>query len=279
MTYSIERARQDLGRRLREIRRSAGLTGVQLAELLAWSQSKISKIETGRQAPEATEIAAWTRICGREDQAADLATRLTELESMWVAWKDQLHHGHSGIQARIANQEKQVRVFRGYEPMLVPGLFQTPDYARAVLESASRKNRSTSDVEDAVQRRIQRQDVLYRRDKSFRYLVSEAALHHRRGDRDTMAAQMDRLITLSRLSNVSFGIIPFDSSPPYLPNHGFWIQDETTVVVETISAELTLTHDVEVEQYLHVFQMASSGACFNDKARALLGRAAKQASA
>jgi hypothetical protein len=49
------------------------------------------------------------------------------------------------------------------------------------------------------------------------------------------------------------------------------------VVVETISAELTLTHDVEVEQYLHVFQMASSGACFNDKARTLLGRAAKQA--
>jgi transcriptional regulator with XRE-family HTH domain len=65
VTYSIERARQDLGRRLREIRRSAGLTGVQLAEQLAWSQSKISKIEIGRQAPESTEIADWTRICDR----------------------------------------------------------------------------------------------------------------------------------------------------------------------------------------------------------------------
>jgi hypothetical protein len=139
---------------------------------------------------------------------------------MWVAWKDQLHHGHSGIQARIASQEKQVRVFRGYEPMLVPGLFQTPDYACAVLESASRKNRSTSDIDDAVQRRIQRQDVLYRRDKSFRYIIAEAALRHRRGDRDTMAAQMDRLITLRRLSNVSFGIIPFDSSPPTCPTTG-----------------------------------------------------------
>lgn len=277
MTYSIERARKDLGRRLREIRRSAGLTGVQLAELLAWSQSKISKIETGRQNPESAEVVDWTRACGREDAAADLVSRLTELESMWVAWKDQLHHSHSGVQARIAREEKQVRVFRGYEPMIIPGLFQTPDYARAVLEAANRKNGSTSDIEAAVQQRIHRQDVLYRRDKSFRYIIAEAALHHRRGDRETMAAQMDRLITLSRLSNVSFGIIPFDSSPPYLPNHGFWIRDESSVVVETISAELTLTHQSEVEQYLHVFQMASSGAHFNDKARALIGHAAKQA--
>ncbi|WP_433699168.1 helix-turn-helix domain-containing protein [Nocardiopsis sp. CA-288880] len=277
MTYSIDRARQELGRRLREIRRSAGLTGVQLAELLAWSQPKISKIETGRQAPEAAEIANWAQACGRADEAADLINRLNDLESMWVAWKDQLHHGHSGIQARIASEEKRVRVFRGYEPTLIPGLFQTPDYARAVLEAANRKNRSTSGIEDAVQQRIQRQEVLYRRDKSFRYIVAEAALHHRRGNRDTMAAQMDRLITLSRLSNISFGIIPFDSSPPYLPNHGFLIRDETSVVVETISAELTLSHKIEVEQYLHVFQMTASGACFNSQARTLIGNAAKQA--
>ena len=278
MTYSIDRARQDVGRRLREIRRSAELTGVQLAELLSWSQSKVSKIETGRQTPSTAEIRDWARVCGRKDATGDLITRLNELESMWVAWKDQLHHGHSGIQTRMALEEEHVRVFRVYESMIIPGLLQTPGYARAVLEAANRRDGSAASIEDAVEQRMRRQELLYRRDKRFRFVVAEAALHHRRGDRDTMTAQMDRLLTVAELSNVSLGIIPFDSSPPYLPLHGFWVQDNTSVVVETVSAELTLTHQSEIEQYLHVFQMASAGARFNSEARSLISGAVKRSS-
>ena len=100
-------------------------------------------------------------------------------------------------------------------------------------------------------------------------------MRHRRGDRETMAAQIDRLVTASTLSTVSLGIIPFDASPPYLPLHGFWIHDDDSVVVETISAELTLTHQSEVEQYAHVFTMASSGARFQGQARETLKRAAE----
>ncbi|MEV6820900.1 helix-turn-helix transcriptional regulator [Nocardiopsis dassonvillei] len=276
MTHSIDRARQDLGRRLREVRRSAELTGVQLAELLSWSQSKVSKIETGRQAPNTGEIRDWARVCGRKDATDDLVNRLNDLESMWVAWKDQLHHGHGGIQARMALEEEHVRVFRVYEPMIIPGLLQTPGYARAVLEATNRRDGSTFSIEDAVEQRMRRQEILYRRDKRFRFVIAEAALHHRRGDRDTMAAQMDRLVTVAGLSHVSLGIIPFDASPPYPPLHGFWVQDETSVVVETVSAELTLTHQSEVDQYLHVFQMASAGARFNSQARSLISHAARR---
>lgn len=277
MSHSIERARQDLGRRLRETRRSAGLTGVRLAELLSWSQPKISKIETGRQVPSAAEITAWTRACGLPQLTDDLVTRLNDLESMWVDWKSQLHGGFGGIQSRMASEEERVRLFRVYEPMIIPGLLQTPGYARAALEAAVRKNGSPSfDIEDAVEERLRRQEILYQRGRRFRFVISEAAVCHRRGDRDTMAAQIDRLITASTLSHVSLGIIPFDSSPPYLPLHGFWIHDDDSVVIETVSAELTLTHRNEIEQYAHVFTMASSGALFQGRARELLKNAAER---
>lgn len=275
MTYSIDRVRHDLGRLLREVRKSAGMTGTQLAERLAWSQPKVSKIETGRQTPSAAEITAWARACGNTDVADSLIGRLNDLESMWVEWKRQLHGGLGGIQSRLALEEERVGLFRVFEPMIIPGLLQTPGYARAILESVNRKNGSPASVEDAVEQRMKRQDVLYRRGKRFHFLVSEAAVRHQRGDWGVMAGQVDRLITASGLSNVSLGIIPFDVSPPYLPLHGFWIQDDTSVIIETISAEITLTHQSEIEQYLHVFRMASSGARFNGEARAILSRAAK----
>lgn len=276
MTYSIDQARQDLGRRLRDIRRAAGLTGVRLAELLSWSQPKVSKIETGKQTPGPAEIEAWTRACGRPDESVRLLRRLDELESMWVAWKDQLQEGHGGIQARLADSEEHIRVFRVYEALIVPGLLQTPGYARAVFEAANRKNETGSDVGDAVEQRIRRQEILYRRDKHFHFVLAESALWHRRGASDTMAAQMDRLITVSELPNVSLGIIPFDSAPPYLPLHGFWIKGEGSVVVETISARLSLTHESEIRQYLRIHEMAGAGARFGDGARALISRAAKR---
>ncbi|MFI6577589.1 helix-turn-helix domain-containing protein [Nocardiopsis sp. NPDC050513] len=272
MTHSIERARRDLGRRLRELRVSAGLTGMRLADRLEWSQSKVSKIETGRQAPTSEDISAWTRVCGAPETSVDLFARLRDLESMWVEWKEQLAGGLGGIQSRMVAEEEQVSLFRVYESMIIPGLLQTPEYATAVLEMASRRNGTAIGLAEAVEQRMRRQEILYRRDKRFQFLIAEAALHHRRGDQDTMMEQIDRLISVSGLSNVSVGIIPFDAPPPYLPLHGFWVQDEDSVIIETASAELTLTHRSEIEQYLRVFEMASAGARFNDRARAVLHR-------
>ncbi|OLT27882.1 transcriptional regulator [Nocardiopsis sp. CNR-923] len=275
MTHSIERARRGLGQRLRKLRGSAGLTGNQLANQLGWSQSKVSKIETGRQAPSPEDVAAWVRACGAPEAHTDLLARLRNLESMWVEWKEQLGGGLGGIQSRIVTEEERVSQFRAYESMIIPGLLQTPGYAAAVLEMVSRRNGTAIGLAETVEQRIRRQEILYRRDKRFHFLIAEAALHHRRGDRDTMIEQIDRLISVSGLSNVSVGIIPFDAPPPYLPLHGFWVQDEDAVIIETASAELTLTHRSEIEQYLHVFEMASAGARFNDGARELLHRATR----
>ena len=59
--YSVLEARKALGKRLRELRRAAGLTGRQLADALSWPPSKVSKLENGRQTPSDDDVRAWTR--------------------------------------------------------------------------------------------------------------------------------------------------------------------------------------------------------------------------
>src|SRR6266545_2947205 len=112
---SVQQARQALGLRLREIRRDAGMTGRQLAELLAWPPSKISKIETGRQTPSDEDIHAWTRATGAENAAEGLLASLHTLELQHAEWRRQLRAGLNHHQAELADLDTKMRVFRAFE--------------------------------------------------------------------------------------------------------------------------------------------------------------------
>src|SRR5918912_4533435 len=83
---NVHEARTALGKRLRELRRHAGLTGTQLAESLSWPQSKVSKLETARQTPSADDIRAWTRATGSDSQTDELLTALHTLEAQHAEW-------------------------------------------------------------------------------------------------------------------------------------------------------------------------------------------------
>nr|WP_281381957.1 DUF5753 domain-containing protein [Nocardiopsis mwathae] len=191
---------------------------------------------------------------------------------MYVEWKLQLRGGFDGIQKRIAHEEKECSLFRIYEPMIVPGLLQTPDYAGAVFQSASRMDRTPLGAEEAVRERMRRQEVLYTHKKRFHFVMGESALRYWRGGREVMLGQVDRLISASRLSNVSIGILPFSACLPYLPLHGFWIKDEDRVVVETVSAELNLGHESEVATYERAFRAVAESARYGRDARVILDR-------
>src|SRR5690606_25307778 len=93
VTPDIHAARAALGKRLRELRRAAGLTGTQLAEVLSWTQSKVSKLETGRQTPSADDIRAWTRGTGAEARTEELLLELQVLEERHADWQRVLRPG------------------------------------------------------------------------------------------------------------------------------------------------------------------------------------------
>ncbi|WP_067604488.1 helix-turn-helix domain-containing protein [Nocardiopsis listeri] len=273
MSYSLERARQEIGRNLRELRTGSGLTGSRLAALLGWSQPKVSRLETGRQCPSSADIRAWARVCGEEGAAEEIIGRLGTLESMYVEWRIQERSGMQGPQAEVHSRDTTTRSRRVYECTIVPGLLQTEPYIRSVITKYARFRGVSTGTEEAVKKRLQRQEILYDRRKSFRFLILESVLHTRYIDQESMAEQLDRLAVVSTLANVSLGIIPFDQCVAFEPGHGFCLHDDRLVTVETLSAELRLTHPTEVAQYTRAFDLCSRSARFGRQARALLLRA------
>ena len=279
VTPDIHAARAALGKRLRELRRAAGLTGTQLAEVLSWTQSKVSKLETGRQTPSADDIRAWTRGTGAEARTEELLLELQVLEERHADWQRVLRPGLRRHQREILELDAKTRLFRVFESTVVPGLLQTPDYAKSQLAQGVVLHGAANDVNQAVQARMKRQEMLYREDKRFHFIITEAALRIRLVPRHVMLAQLDRLVSLSTLPNVRFGIIGFDARYAIGPWHGFWLRDDERVVVETYSAELTLVQPEEIDLYRKVFDHFASLARHGHLAREIIVRVADELAA
>jgi transcriptional regulator with XRE-family HTH domain len=270
---SVQQARQALAERLREIRIEASLTAVALAAAAGWHRTKVSKLEHAVTSPTATDIRVWCEVCGAGDQVADLVASLRAADSMYVEWR-RLHRAGLRRQqdSRLPLYER-TRRFRAYSSWLVPGLLQTRAYTTAVLRSIMRRQQLPDDVDAAVASRMERQRVLHQGDHRFAFLVEQSLLRAAVCDVDTMAGQLDHLITCSSLPSVSLGVIPLRTARERWPVEGFWIFDDEQVNVELVSSYLTITQPREVAEYARAFAELSAMAVYGADARALIGEA------
>lgn len=269
---SVHEARLALGERLRELRQQANFTGRQLAELLSWPASKISKLENGRQTPTDEDILAWTRTTNSEDAAEALLASLHTLEVQHAEWQRQIKVGLRPHQQEIAELDAKTRLFRAFESTFIPGLLQTAEYARARFAQSITVFKVKNDINEAVEARVKRQDMLYRPDKRFHFILTEAALRYRLCPPAVMLGQLDRLVSLSALPNVRLGIIGFETAYVVAPAHGFWLLDDDRVMVETFSAELNLAQPQEIELYGSIFDHLAAVASYGRSARAVITR-------
>ncbi len=270
---SFQRAREALGIRLREMRLAARLTGKQLAEQNEWHPSKVSKIEGGKQTPAEADLEAWAVACGQADLTPDLVASLRTLESHYVDHRRLFHTGMSAQQRAFSELEHQTTVVRNFENVFVPGLLQTPEYARYRLAEGVEYDGAPDDLDEAVGARMQRQQVLYRTGKHFHFVITEAVLRYRLCPPEVMFGQLDRLIALSTMPTLRFGVIPFESKLPLAPVHGFWLMDEHVVVVENFTASQNLTQASEISAYVRIFDQLASAARYESDARTVITRA------
>jgi transcriptional regulator with XRE-family HTH domain len=271
-TTSVQEARRGLGLRLRELRRAAHLTGRQLAETLAWPPSKISKLETGRQTPTDDDIRAWTAATDAVAVAEELLVALHTMELRHAEWRRQLKSGLRHHQSELAELDEKTKLFRMFESTFVPGLLQTAEYARFRFTQSLRTFGVPNDVNEAVRSRVQRQEILYRPEKRFQFVLTEAVLRYRLCPIEIMLAQLDRLVALSALRNVRLGIISFETSYSFAPAHGFALRDRTRVIVETMSAELNLGQQYEIELYSRAYDQLAAIASYDSQARSIITR-------
>jgi transcriptional regulator with XRE-family HTH domain len=271
---SAWQVRRELGARLGEIRRDAGLTGRALARLCGWHESKVSRIENAVTAPASGDIRSWCEHCGAADQVADLVASLRAVEGMYVEWRRMERTGLRRAQQAVLPLWERTRLFRAYSSWLVPGAVQTQQYTRAVLGAIGARRGLPDDVDDAVAARTDRLRLLRERDRLFEILVEEPVLRTTIGGAEVMRGQLSHLIDVASWPAVSLGIIPTGIDRDLIwPVEDFWIFDDALVNVELVSGLLTITRPGELAAYDKAFRDLSAMAVRGAGARALIASA------
>ncbi|MDH6214353.1 helix-turn-helix domain-containing protein [Streptomyces pseudovenezuelae] len=273
MSTDYQQAREALGARLRELRTEAGLNGKEFAERIGWQRSKVSRLENGKQTASDTDVEAWVDAAEQPDEADELRRRLRSLETAHRSWRRQLSAGHRVVQEGHLVQEQQAQTVHIFEVGIIPGIFQTADYARGVLTDVSNRLGTSRDIEEGVRARMKRQAAVYEPGHHFNVLIWEAALHVVRCAPEAMAAQLSKLGGFIGLDTVTLGIIPLGARTPFSPKHGFWIIDERLVVADTWNAELSLDSQDDVAVYRNIWELMRESAVYDHQAHGLIARA------
>jgi transcriptional regulator with XRE-family HTH domain len=268
----IHRGREEFGARLRTLREDARLTGTELAARLGWQNSKVSKIEHGKQTATVDDLTTWVReVGGSPELLAELLADLRAVRVEYRTWARLVKKGTAVRQRAVAPLDAATTLLRAFEPSVVPGLLQTAEYARYVLQSVVELRGLPDDVAEGVRARLERQAILYNQEKQFRLLVTEAALRYQVCPPVVLRGQLDRLLAVASLPNIELAVIPTAVQLPFPAMHGFWIYDDKLVLVDTVSAELALRDRDDIELYERLFERLWEVALQEEAAMRLVG--------
>jgi transcriptional regulator with XRE-family HTH domain len=271
---SPRRAR--LAARLRALRATAAPSGNQFAALIGWQQSRVSKLETGKQLPTEADIHAWVAATrASESVESELLGLLAAARIEYVTHRDEsrAEGGLATVQRQQAALESQTTHIAEWQPAMVPGLVQTAAYTRELLERPDRPTMTEDvDPEAITIERIRRQDILYQPGRRIELIVGEAALRSTPGTIKTLLGQLDRLVAVSDLPTVELGIVAFPMMP-VMPLSSFSLHDDV-VYIETLTGEQQLYEPDEVAVYSKAFELLRAASLTGPDAVVLIQRIA-----
>ncbi|MER6913075.1 helix-turn-helix transcriptional regulator [Streptomyces sp. NPDC000594] len=268
MTFDPEqlgRSKADLVETLRAMRKRAGRTQVWLAQRCNMSQTKLSNIETGRITPGLVDVELILRALGAPPEHVTEVVALARLaHTEWQSKRASWRRGLEKRQAELAGLETEATTLRYFLPAMVTGLLATPEYIRAGLDH------SPVDISRTVARKLERQAVLYDSAKRFTFLLTEQAVRWSVVPHAAMAVQIDRLVSISRLTHVRMGVIPLGTTVGRGPMNTFTIYDQRLATVETFTGRLVFQDARDITEHLKLFSFYEGHALFDDEARAAL---------
>jgi transcriptional regulator with XRE-family HTH domain len=274
--------RRELGQRLRAMRTGADMTVAEAAERVGISTSKLTKIELAQLSATRDDVLKLLDTYGEAgpDQQALLLTMVREgNRKEWWEGRRTLHPKFGSY----LGLESVATALQAYDTHLVHGLLQTPDYARAMLRAA-RPELLEHEIDQLVQFRLRRQQILTRADPSPLTLWSvmdEAVLRRRVGGRETMHAQLQRLITASQRPNVTLLVMPDElGAHPGLDGPMSILQFETgtrpVVYVEGQAGNLYMEKDDDLRRCQQTMNHILAAAPGPEQSLALIRQIAKE---
>jgi transcriptional regulator with XRE-family HTH domain len=199
-----------LGTRLRRLREARGVTVAAAGQAIRGSGAKISRMELGRVGFRERDVIQLLTLYGVSDQHRREAfltlVRRANVPGWWQQYSDIIP---SWFEAYLG-LEQASSIIRTYQPQLVPDLLQTQKVARAVIELGYPRQ-SADDIERKVALRMTRQEILTHPDAPLLRAVFEEASLWRLNKDSTMREQIQHLIAMAELPNVSIQIIPIYS--------------------------------------------------------------------
>lgn len=274
--------RRELGQRLRAMRTGADMTVAEAAEQVGISTSKLTKIELAQLSATRDDVLKLLDTYGEAgpDQQALLLTMVREgNRKEWWEGRRTLHPKFGSY----LGLESVATTLQAYETTLVHGLLQTPDYARAMLRAA-RPELLEHEIDQLVQFRLRRQQVLTRADPpplTLWSVMDEAVLRRQVGGRETMHAQLQRLITASEQPNVTLLVMPDEQGAhPGLDGPMSILQFETgtrpVVYVEGQAGNLYMEKDDDLRRCQQTMNHILAAAPGPDQSLALIRQIAKE---
>lgn len=244
------------------------MSGADLARILNTNQPRISRIETGHSVPSLDDVRAWAAAAkATPDEVAELGGLVQRLATEATSWHILHRLGLTQHQRELGELERAATRIVVFQPTMIPGLLQIADYARRVMSQGNPSTRA--DIAQAAAERLERQTILYDQGKRFEFLLTETALRWRPGPAELMRAQLDRLISVASLPNISLGVLMLDREAPDAFLHPFVIfelDDEALVTVETYSAEMQVNDPQEVAVFWHTMDRLRPAAQWGEEA-------------
>jgi transcriptional regulator with XRE-family HTH domain len=263
---------------LRRLRDLAGITIEQVAERLDCSASKVSRIETGQSGVSPREVrdilAAYEVPAAEVDALLQMAREATQ-KGWWQLYGAVLTSAYVGLEAAAD-------AVRSYEALVVPGLLQTEEYARAMI-LAGHPDIDATAVDQRVRVRMNRQTLLSQDEPlDCRVVLDEAVLHRPVGGYAVMRRQLDHLCKVAGLPNVTLRVLPFSAGAHAGMDGTFTIllydgsPDLNFVFASNAVGGLFLEKDEEIQKYLIIFERLCSYALPPDETVAMITGLARE---
>lgn len=273
--------RKRLGMELRRLREQAGFTLAQVGEKLECSEARISRLETGHVGVRPGDVMELLEIYQVDDphirEALVTFARESRRKGWWHSYNDVMP---SWFEPYVGFEAAASAIWT-YESHLMPGLLQTPEYARA-LEYAAPRPDSDEEIERRVALRTARQDVFSRENPPDMWVIlSEAVLRLSVAEPEVMRKQLHQLLVLAKMPYLTLQVLPFASKAHVNPLGSFKVMefsdplDPKLVYLEHLTSSLFLEKEAEVRRYTLVFDHLRAEALSTGESQKLIRQVAE----
>lgn len=265
---------------LRRLRKRAGLTTGEAGARLGLSQAKVSRMETGTTGLRLDDVAAMLGLyhvpAKRREQLLDLVRQAAE--PGWV----QVHgRGLPEQWQALIEWEGKATSLAHFQPLVVPGILQTSDYARAVIRDTADHDLSESEVDIKVAARLGRQGILSRTlPPQLDVLLHEPALRLPVGGPGVLAGQLRHLLELTRRARVTIQVVPLSAGPHPGLEGPFVLMDfpadPPLVHLENRVMSIFLEDDAHIASYRLTWRRILAKALSAERSATLIAELARQ---